>query len=95
MKQFATSKKKAGADDRYYNFFRKEKKLTLKTVWIIKKEQHISQPTNAEALIRTPEARSSMDAVPKNIINDPSEDVNRKLKNSFDKNNLPQEKRIM
>ena len=57
-------------------FSEKRKTLTLKTAWIIKKEQHISQPTNAEALIRTPEARSSMDAVPTDSIPQDSEKVN-------------------
>lgn len=65
-------------------FSEKKKTLTLKTAWIIKKEQHISQPTNAEALIRTPEARSSMDTVPTNSISDSAENVNRNSENSSD-----------
>jgi hypothetical protein len=67
-------------------FSEKRKTLTLKTAWIIKKEQHISQPTNAEALIRTPEARSSMDTVPTDSITDPAKKVNRKSENSSAKN---------
>ena len=39
-------------------------------------KQHISQPTNAETLIRTPEARSSMDTVSTDIVTDPAEKVN-------------------
>ena len=65
-------------------FSEKRKMLTLKTAWIIKKEQHISQPTNAEALIRTPEARSSMDTVPTDSITDPAENVNRNSEISSD-----------
>lgn len=65
-------------------FSEKRKTLTLKTAWIIKKEQHISQPTNAEALIRTPEARSSMDTVPTDSITDPAENVNRNSEISSD-----------
>ena len=73
-------------------FSEKRKTLTLKTAWIIKKEQHISQPTNAEALIRTPEARSSMDTVPTDSITDPAETVNRKAEISSDERHaLPDE----
>ena len=73
-------------------FSEKRKTLTLKTAWIIKKEQHISQPTNAEALIRTPEARSSMDTVPTDSITDPAENVNRKSEISSDERHaLPDE----
>ena len=73
-------------------FSEKRKALTLKTAWIIKKEQHISQPTNAEALIRTPEARSSMDTVPTDSITDPAENVNRKSEISSDERHaLPDE----
>lgn len=73
-------------------FSEKRKTLTLKTAWIIKKEQHISQPTNAEALIRTPEARSSMDTVPTDSITDPAENVNRNSEISSDERHaLPDE----
>lgn len=73
-------------------FSEKRKTLTLKTAWIIKKEQHISQPTNAEALIRTPEARSSMDTVPTDSITDPAENVNRNSEISSDERHaLPEE----
>ena len=47
-------------------------------------KQHISQPTNAEALIRTPEARSSMETVPTDSITDPAENVNRNSEISSD-----------
>ena len=57
-------------------FSEKRKTLTLKTAWIIKKEQHISQPTNAEALIRTPEAGSSLNTVPSDSITENAEKVN-------------------
>ncbi len=57
-------------------FSEKKKALTLKTAWITTKGQHISQPTNAEALIRTPEARSSMNAVPNVSIAQPGAKVN-------------------
>lgn len=73
-------------------FSEKRKTLTLKTAWIIKKEQHISQPTNAEALIRTPEARSSMDTVPTDSITDSAENVNRNSEISSDERHaLPDE----
>ena len=72
-------------------FSEKRKTLTLKTAWIIKKEQHISQPTNAEALIRTPEARSSMDTVPTDSITDPAENVNRNSEiSSYERHALPE-----
>ena len=48
-------------------------------------KQHISQPTNAEALIRTPEARSSMNTVPMNSIPDFGEKVNSKPEKTLDK----------
>ena len=55
-------------------------------------KQHISQPTNAEALIRTPEARSSMDTVPTDSITDPAENVNRNSEISSDERHaLPDE----
>ena len=65
-------------------FSEKRKALTLKTAWIIKKEQYISQPTNAEALVRTPGARSSMDTVHKNSILDSDKIVNSNSKNISD-----------
>ena len=55
-------------------------------------KQHISQPTNAEALIRTPEARSSMDTVPTDSITDSAENVNRNSEISSDERHaLPDE----
>ncbi len=55
-------------------------------------KQHISQPTNAEALIRTPEARSSMDTVPTDSITDPAENVNRNSEISSDERHaLPED----
>lgn len=55
-------------------------------------KQHTSQPTNAEALIRTPEARSSMDTVPTDSITDPAENVNRNSEISSDERHaLPED----
>ena len=63
-------------------FSEKKKAFTLKTARITKKEQHISQPTNAEALITTPEAKSSMNAVSKISIAQTAKEVKTVLKKS-------------
>lgn len=58
----------------------KKNTLTLKTAWINKNGRHISQTTNAEALISTPEARPSMNTVHNDIIPENGKNVKENSK---------------
>lgn len=60
----------------------KRKALTLKSAWIQKEKQHISPPSNAEALNITSETLQSMDAVSNNSISKIEENVNTEDKNT-------------
>ena len=60
----------------------KRKALTLKSAWIQKEKQHISPPSNAEALNITSETLQSMDAVSNNSISKIEENVNTDDKNT-------------